>query len=189
MSNLYGKLDDDINAATYSARDYAFHVAQGLWTPNFDAIWKGMLYKSKPSLYHWTKDQYRQGGPFEKWLKKVKTCKSRKECCAELSGYANIIIRDFPTVSFGIEVVNKNFNWADADELDCEQAKIQAEIDEAQAALDKALADIASATTPEEAEKAREQAKKAIELAEKYKLEAAAGILIQSSFILYIYEF
>jgi len=175
VSDLYGMLDKDINAKSYSARKYAFHVAQGLWTPDFDAIWKGMLYKSKPSLYHWTKDQYRQGGPFEKWLKKVKTCKSRKECCAELSGYANIIIRDFPTVSFGIEVVNKNFNWADADELDCEQAKIQAEIDEAQAALDKALADIASATTPEEAEKAREQAKKAIELAEKYKLEAAAA--------------
>ena len=129
-------MDEDINEKSYSDRNYAFHVAQGLWTPDFDAILQGVLYKSKPSLYHWTKDQYRQGGPFEKWLKKVKTCNSRKECCEKLSGYANIIIRDFPTVSFGVEVVNKNFNWADGDELDCEKEIIQDKINEAQMALD-----------------------------------------------------
>ena len=154
-------------------------MASAIFTPDTDAIFKNMLFKSRPSLYHWTKDQYKQGGHFDKWLKTVKTCKSRKQCCKGLRGYANIVIRDFPTVAFGAAVVNKNFNWADGGELDCEQAIIQNEIDEATKAVDDALADVASAKTQEEADKAKEAATKALELARKYKLLAAEGFITQ----------
>jgi len=181
--DLYKKLDEyrnwEIkdkkrtgNKNTYALRSYAFHVSQGVFTPDGKAIVSNMVYKFKPSLYHWTKDQYKPGGHFDKWLRTVKTCKSRKICCKDLQGYGNIIMRDFPTAAFGAAVVDKNFNWADAVELNCEKRVLQEEFNKASKAVDDALAKVASAETQEEADAAREAANEAIKIAQQYKLAA-----------------
>ena len=70
------------------------------------------------------KEQYEAGGPFDKWLKTVKTCRSRTECCQPVAGYGNIIVRDFATRSFTSSVINKNFMNPSGDELKCEQYMI-----------------------------------------------------------------
>ena len=70
------------------------------------------------------KKQYAVGGPFDKWLKTVKTCVSRLSCCLS-EGYGNIIQRDFPTKSFTSAVINKNFKNPSGDQLTCELAAAQ----------------------------------------------------------------
>ena len=70
-------------------------------------------------------NQYAVGGPFDKWLKTIKTCVSRLSCCLS-EGYANIIQRDFPTKSFTSAVINKNFQSPSGDQLTCELAAAQA---------------------------------------------------------------
>ena len=72
------------------------------------------------------KEQYKAGGPFDKWLKTVKTCRSRAKCC-QRRAYGNIIVRDFATVPFTSSVINKNFMEPSGDELQCEQDEIENE--------------------------------------------------------------
>ena len=79
------------------------------------------------------KEQYAAGGPFEKWLKGVKTCRSRSDCCP-IAGYGNVIVRDFATRAFTSSVINKNFMQPSGDELKCELAKIAKEKADAEAA-------------------------------------------------------
>ena len=76
------------------------------------------------------KEQYAVGGPFDKWLKTVKTCVTRLSCC-QSEGYGNIIQRDFPTRHFTSSVVNKNFKHPTGDQLTCElaAAKTQKEVE------------------------------------------------------------
>ena len=75
------------------------------------------------------KEQYVAGGPFDKWLKTVKTCRSRTKCCRG-RGYGNIIVRDFATVTFTSSVINKNFMRPSGDELKCEEDEIASELAE-----------------------------------------------------------
>ena len=77
-------------------------------------------------IYRVKKDQYAVGGAFDKWLKTVKTCRSRLSCCPT-AGNGNIIVRDFPTRSFTSSVVNKNFKNPSGDELKCELVAAQEE--------------------------------------------------------------
>ena len=79
------------------------------------------------------KEQYEAGGPFEKWLRTVKTCRSRIECCP-VAGYGNIIIRDFVDRPFILNVVNKNFASPSGDELQCEIDELEKEENAAAAA-------------------------------------------------------
>ena len=72
------------------------------------------------------KEQYEAGGPFDKWLSTVKTCRSRLKCCPA-SGYGNVIVRDFVTRSFTASVINKNFMKPTGDELKCEEDEIAKE--------------------------------------------------------------
>ena len=90
-------------------------------------------------------DQYAAGGPFEKWLKSVKTCRSRKKCCP-VAGYGNVIVRDFATRAFTSSVINKNFMQPSGDELKCEQEE-----------LAKEKADVEAARKAEEAAKDEEE--------------------------------
>ena len=62
----------------------------------------------RPSLFQWTKRQYKVMGPFDKWLRSVKTCRTIEDCCGP-SGFSNIIIRDFPTRAFTSNVIAKNY--------------------------------------------------------------------------------
>ena len=73
------------------------------------------------------KEQYKAGGPFDQWLKTVKTCRSRTTCCERRRGYGNIIVRDFATVPFTSSVINKNFMGPSGDELQCELDEIEKE--------------------------------------------------------------
>ena len=66
------------------------------------------------------KEQYAAGGPFDKWLKSVKTCRSRTKCCPG-PGYGNVIVRDFATLPFTSSVINKNFMGPSGSELKCDQ--------------------------------------------------------------------
>ena len=72
------------------------------------------------------KEQYATGGPFDKWLKTVKTCRSRKECCP-VAGHGNVIVRDFVTRSFTSSVIQKNFMAASGYELKCLQDEVAKE--------------------------------------------------------------
>ena len=72
------------------------------------------------------------GGPFEKWLKSVKTCRSRTECCPP-AGYGNVFVRDFVTRSFTSSVINKNYMRPTGDEVSCWQAAVAKEDAEVEA--------------------------------------------------------
>ena len=98
-------------------------MSQAVFTPDYEAIIKGAT-NGITSKIGWTKKQYQSGGPFDKWLEEVKTCQSFAACCPE-AGYANIIIRDFPTISFVSKVINKNFDVASGDESDCEDKEFK----------------------------------------------------------------
>ena len=100
----------------------AFHVSQAVWTPTEEVIKKWT--PARPSLYHWTADQYKPNGPFDQWLKTVETCKTNVKCCENPRGIGNIIIRDFPTPDFGAAVVNKNFQVATGDQRKCEDEQL-----------------------------------------------------------------
>ena len=89
------------------------------------------------------KEQYAPGGPYEKWLKTVKTCRTRESCCPA-AGYGNILVRDFPTKSFTSSVINKNFIKPSADEAACEKREIEAEKKALQDAEAKAAAEAAA---------------------------------------------
>ena len=127
-----------------------FHVSQAIWTPdsggNVIVKWSLNFGNQKPNLYRWTESQYKNGGPFDEWLRTVNTCRTRLACCTKTimpAGYGNIIMRDFPTPEFGSEVVNKNFQSAHGAEFDCHneelvKEKIRKEA-EAEAARLKAL--------------------------------------------------
>ena len=111
---------------------FAFHVSPAIWTPDEEGkvIKKWTLESSpaKPSLYRWTEDQYKENGPFDKWLKTVETCRTNVKCCENPRGIGNIIMRDFPTPDFGNAVVNKNFLFATGDQRDCEEAQAVAAV-------------------------------------------------------------
>ena len=119
-NGLYDKLDANLKGRVYTQ---LFHVSQAIWTPDEKAIAKYTFLNvgnRKPSLYHWTADQYRSNGPFDKWLKTVETCRTRLTCCSA-SNFGNIIMRDFPTPDFGLAVVNKNFQSARGDQFECNE--------------------------------------------------------------------
>ena len=78
------------------------------------------------------KEQYAPGGPYDKWLKTVKTCRTRESCCPA-AGHGNIIVRDFPTKSFTSSVINKNFMKPSVREEACEKAEEKAVQDKAAA--------------------------------------------------------
>ena len=86
----------------------------------------------RKSLYHWTEDQYKPGGPFDQWLKTVETCRTNVKCCENPSGIGNIIMRDFPTPAFGAAVVQKNFQVALGKQRVCEDKQIKEAQEEAE---------------------------------------------------------
>ena len=100
-----------------------FHVSQAVFTPDEAAIGTNSLFLFRPSLFQWTERQYTEDGPFDKWLRDVKTCRTRTKCCGP-SGFSNIIIRDFPSRAYASNVVAKNYkssSTASGSEGQCER--------------------------------------------------------------------
>ena len=113
----------------------------------------------RPSLYHWTKRQYEEDGPFDKWLKTVRTCRTRASCCGP-SGFSNIIIRDFPDKGYTSNVIAKNYretSTAGGAEGTCEKFKQKVDAAAKAAAALAAAAKAAAAKALAE-KKAKEEA-------------------------------
>ena len=124
---------------------------------------KNTLKLFRPSLYQWTRRQYDEDGPFDKWLKSVRTCRTRTICCGP-SGFSNIIIRDFPDRAYISKVVGKNYKralTASGLEGDCERREVAAEAARKaaeEAARREAEAAAAAAAKAAAEKKAREEA-------------------------------
>ena len=80
-----------------------------------------------PAQKLWVRGQYKENGPFADWLKTVKTCTTRAACCSPKDN-SNIIVRDYPNRPFVSRVVNKNFQVASGDELECDRRMIVEEL-------------------------------------------------------------
>ena len=80
-----------------------------------------------PAQKLWVRGQYKENGPFADWLKTVKTCTTRAACCSPKDN-SNIIVRDYPNRPFVSRVVNKNFQIASGDELECDRRMRAAEL-------------------------------------------------------------
>ena len=140
-------------------------MSQAVFTPDEAAIGTNSLFLFRPSLFQWTERQYTEDGPFDKWLRDVKTCRTRTKCCGP-SGFSNIIIRDFPSRAYASNVVAKNYkssSTASGSEGQCERNAVA---EEERIAREKAEAE----------KKAREEAaRKAKEEAERRAAAAAAA--------------
>ena len=140
-----------------------FHISQAVFTPNTTEIVKNTLKLFRPSLYQWTRRQYIEDGPFDKWLKSVRTCRTRTICCGP-SGFSNIIIRDFPDRAYVSKVVGKNYRralTASGLEGNCERKEVRAEAERKaveEAARKAAEAAAAAAAKAAAEKKAREEA-------------------------------
>ena len=121
-NELYNHLDKSLNERGSRGE---FFISQAIWTPDGKAIAKHTLNIAdpKPNLYRWTESQYTSGGPFDKWLRTVQTCYTRLACCS-VSGFANIIMRDFPTPESSSAIVSKNFKGPVGAQGDCEKNEL-----------------------------------------------------------------
>ena len=124
-----------------------YHVSQAVFKPDENVITVNTLeIPRRPSLYHWTKPQYEEKGPFDNWLKKLNVCRTREKCCVSAeytpSNFANIIIRDFPTKTFISTVIAKNYKSpqsAKGSEGECEEEEYKKELEREEEARRKKL--------------------------------------------------
>ena len=183
-NELYSKIVDETKQRSSLSQ---FHVSQAVFTPTFGIMSTETLFMGRPSLYQWTRRQYVQNGPFDKWLRSVKTCRTTADCCGP-SGFSNIIIRDFPTRAFTSNVIAKNYQvslTAFGSEGQCHRSlkqKIAEAARKAKELAEKIKAQEA-AIKAEKERKAREEAKIKAQEEEKRQKEADSKAKETTSFM------